>query len=294
SKPRQAARCLPRARIPRTPSRREAPIMSLPKPPIHTAGDADLWQSLVTRGLSADEATRHVLLRRRAAFMNLPETKARDYLKDVDPGALASFGLGAADMMSFGLGDQAARALEPEAGLTQQSAQQEHPAAHLAGEITGLLVPGLGQLGLAKAGVKVAPTAIGAAVRGIESRVGRAAAQTALRAAEGAGYAGAQAAGRTQGTLAERARAGIGAAPYGAAAGIALPFAVSGVKAAFSPFVNRFLNNLAGEGPGKIAGTIAPAAPAATGLLGTPEEMAVAKPPGPPIRAVRGRVGAQA
>ena len=73
-----------------------------------------------------------------------------------------------------------------------------------------------------------------------------------------------------------------------------MPFAVSGVKAAFSPFVNRFLNNLAGEGPGKIAGTIAPAAPAATGLLGTPEEMAVAKTLGLPISAVRGRVGAQA
>src|SRR5206468_8389147 len=108
-------------------------------------------------------------------------------------------------MASFGLGDQAARAIWGQEAIdTQQAAEQLHPTAHLAGEIVGGLSPLALERGLAAVGMKLAPTAIGAAVQGIRSTVGRAAAKTALNAATGAAYAGAQAAGRREGGVAPR------------------------------------------------------------------------------------------
>src|SRR6266705_1906519 len=173
--------------------------MIAPRPPLTPA---DLWEQLVRAGLPKADATRHVL----RVVGNTPEQIQADYVKDIDPGKLASFGLGAADMASFGLGDQAARALwGKEATETQQAAEQLHPTAHLAGEIAGAISPLALERGLAAAGVKVAPTAIGAAVRGIQNLPARALAKTALNAATGAGYAAAQAAGRTEGGLGPRA-----------------------------------------------------------------------------------------
>lgn len=222
------------------------------------------WEGLVAHGLSREEAAQHVLRQ----VMNQPANVRQQYLKDVDPGVFASFGLGAADMMSFGLGKQIAASLDraaPESdrsytALAEEAAQANHPTAHFAGELGGLLIPIAGELGLAKAGVKVAPTALGAAVRRIENRFGRATAKTVLNAATGAGYAGAQAAGRTEGPLADRAKAAARVVPYGAIVGAALPLGIAGAKATVGPTANRFLDALAGKSP-------VPAGPQATGLL---------------------------
>lgn len=251
---------------------------------------ADLWEQLVRRGVSKAEATRHVLLR----VANSPEKIQAEYLKDVDPGKLASFGLGAADMASFGLGDQAARALwGKEATDTQQAAEQLHPTAHLAGEIAGIISPLAIERGLAAAGVKLAPTAIGAAVRSINSLPVRALAQTGLNAATGAGYASAQAAGRTEGGLAPRLAAAKQAAGPGAIAGAILPLGAATIGAAGSKVLGPILKRIAGAGP-----SVAAAAPEVVpGLLtaaGTPEELAVAKQLGLSLDQVRGRVGTQA
>jgi hypothetical protein len=178
--------------------------------------------------------------------------RAQAFLKDLDPGTLASFGLGAADMMSFGLGDQAARLLLGDtARMTQQQAQAQHPTAHLVGEVAGLLGPAAVEAGLAKAG-KLAPSAIGTFVRGIQNRAVRAAAKTALNAATGAAYAGAQAAGRTEGGLAARGQAALQAAPYGAAAGVALPVGIAAAKQAVRP-VTRYVDRVLSEVAGKAA-----------------------------------------
>src|ERR1041385_2314501 len=178
--------------------------------------------------------------------------RAQAFLKDLDPGTLASFGLGAADMMSFGLGDQAAGLLLGDtARMTQQQAQAQHPTAHLVGEVAGLLGPAAVEAGLAKAG-KLAPSAIGTFVRGIQNRAVRAAAKTALNAATGAAYAGAQAAGRTEGGLAARGQAALQAAPYGAAAGVALPVGIAAAKQAVRP-VTRYVDSVLSEVAGKAA-----------------------------------------
>lgn len=237
--------------------------------PVQTSPDpAELWDYLVGKGVSEADATRHVL----RMLQNVPAEVRRQYLKDVDPGALASFGLGAADMMSFGLGKQVAGALDraaPESdrsysALTEEAAQANHPTAHFAGEVTGLVGPAAAEFGLAKAGLLV-PTALGRLVQGITSRPARAAAKTALNAAIGAGYAGAQAAGRTEGSLGERAKAASQAAPYGAVAGAVLPLAVAGAKATVGPTINRFMDAVAGKGP---SGLLAPeAVPSATEAL---------------------------
>src|SRR5436190_4316235 len=117
---------------------------------------ADLWEHLVQAGLSKAEATHHVLLR----IGHTPAQVQADYLKQVDPGKLASFGLGAADMASFGLGDQAARAIwGKEATDTQQAAKGLHPTAHLVGEAAGFVGPAAVEHALTKLGV-LAPSAI--------------------------------------------------------------------------------------------------------------------------------------
>src|SRR5256885_15812517 len=127
--------------------------MPEPRPPLKPA---DLWEQLVRAGVPKADATRHVL----RVVGNTPAQIQADYLKDVDPGKLASFGLGAADMASFGLGDQTARALwGKEATDTQQAAEQLHPTAHLAGEIAGAGSPLALERGLAAAGGKAGPTA---------------------------------------------------------------------------------------------------------------------------------------
>lgn len=138
------------------------------------------------------------------------------------PSALATLGLGAADVMSFGLGDQVARKLDPEVGAVQQAAYQAHPTAKLIGQGLGVIGPAAAEIALTKLG-RLAPTAARVTVNAIRNKAGRLAAKTALNALEGAGYAGAQAAGHTEGTLGERAQAAGKAAPYGAVAGAVLP-----------------------------------------------------------------------
>lgn len=211
--------------------------------------DASLWQHLVDRGLSRDEATRHVLIRRKATVDNLPD----NIRKELDPGALASFGLGAADMMSFGIGDQVARALEPEAHITQDLAQELHPTAHLVGEGAGLLIPFAGEAGLAAMGAKAAPTALGRLLASIENPVGRAAARTVANAATGAAYAGAQAAGRTPGGVAPRLAAAKAAAPYGAAAGVAAPLLGSAVRVTGKKLLGGVVEDVAGPAIPRVA-----------------------------------------
>jgi hypothetical protein len=242
---------------------------------------ADLWERLVHRGVSKADATKHVLL----TVGNLPEKVQADYLKDVDPGKLASFGLGAADMMSFGLGDQAARAvLGKEAALTQQAAQSQHPTAHLAGEIAGIFSPIALERGLAAAGVKVAPTAIGAAVRGIKSLPARALAKTALNTATGAGYAAAQAAGRTEGGLTPRLAAAKQAAVPGAIAGAVLPLGLAALGAAGARVLKPVAERLAGKAP--VAAEAAPSllTPATRAAL----EERIARPTGGPLEDIAG------
>lgn len=184
-------------------------------------------------------------------------------LKDVDPGPIASFGLGAADMMSFGLGDQVARAIEPEAELTQQAAGQLHGTAHGLGEIAGALTQFGAPRALGALGAKLTPTAIEMAVRSIKSLPARALARTGLNAAEGAGYVGAQGAGHTEGNLGERAKAGAALAPYGAAGGVLLPWILGGIGAAATKPLQAVMRRVAGPG-------VEEAAPAlARGVTGT-------------------------
>ena len=228
-------------------------------------------------------ATRHVLLRRQATVGNLPQ----NIKQELDPGALASFGLGAADMASFGLGDQLARAIEPEAGMTQQLAGELHPTAHMAGEAAGLLGPLGVERALALAGAKVAPTAVGAAVQGIKSLPGRALAKTALNAAIGAGYAGAQAAGRTEGGLEPRLTAAKQAALPGAVAGTIAPWIAGSIGAAGSRLLGGVAKRVAG--PGLLSEAAAETAAPVTGV--TAQEAAVAKALNIPMSQVQGRVG---
>src|SRR5947208_2968153 len=226
----------------RIPLPREDSTTSPPDGHWATSSDAELWQHLVDRGVPQDQANRHILIRRQATVGNLPENIKRE----LDPGALASFGLGTVDMASFGVGDQVARALEPEAELTQRLAGELHPTAHLLGEVTGLLSPLALEKILTLAGVRIAPTAIGAAVRGIKNVAGRAAAKTALNAAIGAGYAGAQAAGRTEGGLAPRLAAVKQAVPAGAAAGVLAPWVAASLGAAGSKVIGPIVKRVAG------------------------------------------------
>jgi len=257
--------------------------MSSPNGHWLTASDADLWQHLVQRGLTPEMATRHVLLRRQATVGNLPQ----NIKQELDPGALASFGLGAADMASFGLGDQLARAIEPEAAMTQQLAGELHPTAHMIGEAAGLLSPLGLERGLALAGAKIAPTAIGAAVQGIKSLAGRAAAKTALNAAIGAGYAGAQAAGRTEGGLEPRLTAAKQVAIPGAVAGTIAPWIAGSIGAAGSRLLGGVAKRVAG--PGLLSEAAAETAAPVTGV--TAQEAAVAKALNIPVSQVQGRVG---
>ena len=227
--------------------------------------DAALWESFVQRGISKEQATRHVLLLRQSQNRD----QRAEFLKDIDPGMLASFGLGAADMMSFGLGDQIARAIEPEAQMTQEAAQAEHPGAHLLGEVAGLAAPagvakGLTLLGR---GAFEAPTIVRAA-QGIRSTGGRALAKTAINATAGAGLAGAQAAGHTEGGIEPRLQAAESAAIPGAVVGAALPWVLGAAGAAGSR-LKGVAGRVAGVGPVEATAVEAPvAAVAETPLIG--------------------------
>lgn len=213
-----------------------------------TPDPADLWDYLVHKGLSEKDATRHVLL----TIQNSPEVTRREYLKDVDPGKLAAIGLGAADMMSFGLGDQFARKLEgQEAVDTQEAASALHKGAHTVGEVLGLVGPAAVEFGLAKAGV-IVPTAIGRTIRAIASKPVRLAARTVANAATGAGFAAAQAAGHAE--PGKRLQAAEQAAPIGAGVGAVLPFALGSLLAG---------KRLAGRLTGPIADFVAGEGPAA-------------------------------
>lgn len=219
------------------------------------------WESLVRKGLSKEEAAKHVL----RSVLNQPREIAQQYLKDIDPGALASFGLGMADMMSFGLGDQIARKLDEEvvsagkpelshhAAETQAVAGELHPSAHVAGEIAGLLTPIGVERALAKAGVSMVPMALTKFIRALQNPYLRWGGKTALSAAEGAAYAGAQAAGRKEGDLGERLDAAKEAAPYGAAAGAVLQNALPVGRQLLRPvrYARNILTDIVERGAGK-------------------------------------------
>lgn len=219
------------------------------------------WEALVRKGLSKEEAAKHVL----RSVLNQPREIAAQYLKDIDPGALASFGLGMADMMSFGLGDQIARKLDQEAeaagmegngaALTQTAAAANHPTAHMAGEVAGALTPLGAEAALSKAGV-MAPMALTQFIRALQNPYLRWGGKTALSAAEGAAYAGAQAAGRKEGDLGERLDAAKEAAPYGAAAGAVLQNALPIGRQLLRPV--RYARNILTDIVERGAGTPTP------------------------------------
>ncbi len=226
-----------------------APFTTYPAPTqsnLATPDPADLWDYLVSKGLSGADATRHVL----RTIQNAPAQVRQQYLKDLDPGKFASFGLGMADMMSLGLGDQFARKLEGQEAIdTQQAASAIHPTAHFLGEAAGLIGPAGVEYGLAKAGLLV-PTAIGRVVAQIGNKPARLAAKTALNAAAGAGFAGAQAAGHAE--PGKRLAAAERVAPIGAAAGAVLPFAIGSVlagKRLMGRFTGPIADFVAGSGP---------------------------------------------
>lgn len=227
------------------------PFTTYPAPAqsgLKTPDPADLWDYLVHKGLSEGDATRHVL----RVLGNAPAEVQRQYLKDIDPGKLASFGLGAADMMSFGLGDQFARKLEGQEAIdTQQAAKANHPTAHLLGEVAGLIGPAGIEYGLARAGL-LTPTIVGKTIRAIASKPVRVAARTVANAAAGAGYAAAQAAGHAE--PGKRLQAAGQAAPIGAGVGAVLPFALGSLMAG---------KRLAGRLTGPIADFVAGEGPAA-------------------------------
>lgn len=213
-------------------------------PPVRPLIDpAALWETLVDHGLSEEQATRHVKL-----VLAQPQTQeqaTRQYLKDVDPGKLASFGLGAADMMSFGLGAQIAKPLE-ESRLAEAASKQEHPTARLLGEVAGALTPIGADLALERAGV-MAPSALRALAGGIRNTAGRAAAKTVLNAIEGGLYAGAQAGGHAE--SGHRLEAAKVAAPLGAAVGVALPWIAGAAGATAKKFLGPVVERVAGKAP---------------------------------------------
>jgi hypothetical protein len=237
----------------------------------------NMWEDLVDRGISEAEATRHVMRQ----IANQPDAVRAQYLKDIDPGKLAALGLGAADMMSFGLGDQVARAVETvpiigagEGGarMTQEQAFGQHKTAYRVGQGLGLVGPAAAEIGLTKLG-RLAPSAARLAVNAVRNKGGRIAAKTALNALEGGAYVGAQAAGHTEGGLGARGKAAVRAAPYGAVAGLALPAAGAALKAVRVPYVSRFFDYLAGEAP-----AAKPAVRPIPGLLGVGEELGAVTP----------------
>jgi len=248
--------------------------MTTPQPQFNPA---DVWEALIRKGISKAEATRHVL--RQVA--NQPDAVRTQYLKDIDPGQLAALGLGAADMMSFGLGDQVARAVETvpiigagEGGarMTQEQAFGQHKTAYRVGQGLGLVGPAAAEIGLTKLG-RLAPSAARLAVNAVRNKGGRIAAKAALNALEGGAYVGAQAAGHTEGGLGARGKAAVRAAPYGAVAGLALPAAGAALKAVRVPYVSRFFDYLAGEAP-----AAKPAVRPIPGLLGVGEELGAVTP----------------
>lgn len=245
------------------------------------------WEALIGKGLSKEEAAKHVLRQ----VLNQPREIAAQYLKDIDPGALASFGLGMADMMSFGLGDQIARKLDQEseaagmgsngAALTQAAASANHPTAHTVGEVAGALTPLGAEALLTKAGV-MAPMALTKFIGAIQNPYLRWGGKTALSAAEGALYAGAQAGGRKEGDLGERLDAAKDAAPYGAAAGAVLQNALPVGRQLLRPV--RYARNILTDIVERGAGT--PTTP--TGLPNikmdlTPEGVAGLRPTNQPV-----------
>lgn len=221
------------------------------------------WEALVAKGVSKQEASQHVLRQ----VLNQPREIAAQFLKDVDPGKLAAFGLGMADMMSFGLGDQIARKLDQEAeaaglegngaALTQAAAKELHGTAHTVGEVAGVLTPIGAEVALSKAGV-MAPMALTKFIQAIRNPYLRWAGRTGASAAEGAALAGAQAAGRNEGDLGERLTAAGEAAPFGAVAGAVLPNVIPGAKVAAnrlfvrpSRYVRNILTDIMEGGAGK-------------------------------------------
>jgi len=218
-----------------------------------------------------------------------------------DPGKLGALGLGFSQAATLGFGDELAglvamavrqpgqtrgdayREQVDETRTATQGARESHPGYYWTGEAAGTLPF------LAGAAITKAPA--------VTSTVGRALLRVAAGAGKGAALVGTEAAGRENGTLAERAKAGLAAAPYGAAAGAGaalLPYAVPvaanrllvrPLKAAANA-AREVVERTAGKAPStlpRIAADILPAA-APLGLLGA--EAPAAPPRGPHISTV--------
>ena len=248
----------------------------------------DQWRQIFANAKTAlqkDRSNTRALAAFRAALPTIAAerdtVRKAAYLRDIDPGWLAALGLGAADMASFGLGDQIARAVETvpiigagEGGarMTQEQAFGQHKTAYRVGQGLGLVGPAAAEIGLTKLG-RLAPSAARLAVNAVRNKWGRIAAKAALNALEGGAYVGAQAAGHTEGGLGARGKAAVRAAPYGAVAGLALPAAGAALKAVRVPYVSRFFDYLAGEAP-----AAKPAVRPIPGLLGVGEELGAVTP----------------
>jgi hypothetical protein len=186
---------------------------------------ADLWDFLVDKGVSEDEATKHAYRYLQSVD---PNTTAA-IQQEAAPGKLATVGLGFSQGATLGFGDELAgivnailtqspkksfgdayREQRDETRQATAAGREAHPAEYWSGEIGAalptLLVPGAGV-------ARLAPEA---------SLLTRAAVRGGTAVGTGALVAGTDAAGRSEGTLGERLKAGAEAAPYGAAAGLAL------------------------------------------------------------------------
>ncbi len=172
----------------------------------------------------------------------------------------SAYGLGAADMATWGVGDEAAASLASGSlfGLNdglwgdydktlgqmrgrQEAAGREHPVAKGAGMLTGALAGGVG---LAKAGLTFSGKA---AQAGLGARV-------AAGAKDGAVYGGVYGAGSGEGA-GDRLKQGVGGAVMGGVIGGAIPPIVAGVKGTARPITDavRARTNPGGYASQKVA-----------------------------------------
>lgn len=237
-------------------------------PPVYPHVDpADLWDWLVgQKKLSPAQATMHV-----GRYLQSVDPNVTAQIQaELDPGALAAFGLGVSQAGTFGFGDELAGLLEGLGAaavpggkgfketyrdatsaerLTRAEGRERHPAAYWSGEVAGTLPAVFGTL------VTKAPA--------VASTLGRAGTRVAISVAKGAGLAATEAAGRTDnGTLAERLTAGAEAAPIGAVLGGALPYVPAAARVAgrklsqpvraAARVIDEFLEEVAGRRPSKL------------------------------------------
>lgn len=225
---------------------------------------ADLWDWLVSqKKLSAEQATLHV--NRYLQSVN-PET-TKQIQAELDPGKLASFGMGVSQAGTLGFGDEAAGLIEGLGAavvpggrgfsqayrdatgaeqLTREKAREFQPEADWGGEIAG--------------SVPAAAGALWTKAPQIASLLGRAGARIGIGSAKGAGLAFTEAAGRADGAgVGERMQRGADAAPLGAIAGALLPLVPKAARLAgryvakpvraVAGSVRDFVETIAGKAP---------------------------------------------